>query len=669
MKQVSWILALVVGIAVGYFARGALVGGGQPARPGAALAAAGAPAAPRPARPQEDPKAVYRIPLDDSPVKGPADALVTVVESSDFECPFCKRVGPTLKQLEQAYPGKLRFAFKHNPLAFHQSALPAALATEEARVQKGDAGFWAMHDALFDSAPALDAAALERAAAQVGLDLPRFRAALAQKTHEPRIRRDQALVTSVGATGTPAFFVNGRKLSGAQPFESFRALVEEELKKAEALVASGTPASRVYAALIEKGAAAPVMVAGAAPAQPAAAPPAPATVYKKVPLRPDDPSRGPADAALTVVVFSDFQCPFCSRVEPTLKELEQAFPGQVRVVWKHQPLGFHPNARPAALAAEAAREQGKFWPMHDKMFAAQQELSPAAYERWAREIGLDLPRFKASVAASRGEPRVAEDQALAQQVGANGTPTMFFNCRQVVGALPIAMMRPVAEEELKKVEALLAKGARRGPALHGLACDANLAAAPAAPAPAAAVEAPAPGAPAKVDLRPDDPVKGNPRAPVTVVVFSDFQCPFCSRVEPTLKQVEAAYGDKVRIAWKHKPLPFHPHALPAAEAAEAAREQGKFWPMHDKMFAAQQELSPAAYERWAREIGLDLPRFKASLASGRNKARIQEDDAQASRLGIDGTPTMVVNGEKVVGAVPFENLKQVIDRQLAAAKR
>jgi len=168
-----------------------------------------------------------------------------------------------------------------------------------------------------------------------------------------------------------------------------------------------------------------------------------------------------------------------------------------------------------------------------------------------------------------------------------------------------------------------------------------------------------------VDLRPDDPVKGNPRAPVTVVVFSDFQCPYCARVEPTLKQVEAAYGDKVRFAWKHKPLPFHANALPAAEAAEAAREQGKFWPMHDKMFAAQQELSPAAYERWARELGLDLNRFKAALASGRHKARIQEDDAQAGRLGIDGTPTLVVNGEKVVGAVPFENLKAVIDRQLA----
>jgi protein-disulfide isomerase len=668
MKQVSWILALVVGVAIGFFARSALVGGTPSVR---VAPPSNAPVAQRPSRPQEDPKAIYRVPLDDSPFKGPADALVTVVEVSDFECPFCKRVGPALKQLEQAYAGKIRFAFKHNPLPFHQSALPAALAAEEARIQKGNAGFFAMHDQLFESAPSLDPASLQRAGAAVGLDATRLRAALEQKTHEPRIRRDQALAQALGATGTPAFFINGRKLVGAQPYESFKAVVDEELQKAEALVASGTPASGVYAAIMARAADAPVLLPGAPgqaveAARPPPAPPwPPPTLYRKVSLRADDPARGPADALLTVVLFSDFQCPFCSRVEPTLRELEEAFKGRIRIVWKHQPLPFHPNARPAAVAAEAAREQGKFWPMHDKMFAAQQELSPASYERWARELGLDLARFKAAVAANRGEARIAEDQAQAQQVEASGTPTMFFNCRQVVGAQPISVMRPVAEEELKKAEALLAKGVRRGTGFHAQACDANLAAAP-APAPAAAAAAPA--GKVAVELRPDDPAKGSPKAPVTLVVFSDFQCPYCARVEPALKQVETTYGDQVRIVWKHKPLPFHPNAMPAAEAAEAAREQGRFWQMHDKMFAAQQELSPAAYERWAGELGLDVGRFKASIASGRNKARIQADDGQAGRLGIDGTPTMVVNGEKVVGAVPFDSLKQVIDRQLTAAR-
>jgi protein-disulfide isomerase len=670
MKHVSWILALVVGLAIGFTTRSAMTGPG-PSRNAAAPAPA--PGAQRPTRPQEDPKAVYRVALDDSPTRGPATALVTIVESSDFECPFCKRVGPTLKQLDEAFPGKLRWTFKHNPLPFHQRALPAALAAEAAREQKGDAGFWAMHDRLFESAPALDQAALEKAATAVGLDLTRFRAALEGKAAEPRIRRDQAAVTALGASGTPAFFINGRKLSGAQPFESFRAIVAEELQKAEALVAGGTPPSQVYAKLQEGAASAPVMIAqaGAAPGAPSAPPPPaqppapPPSPYRKVPLRADDPARGPADARLTIVLFSDFQCPFCGRVEPTLKQLEETFKGKVRVVWKQQPLPMHPNAMPAALASEAAREQGKFWPYHDRLFQDQNALSQADLEKAAVDTRLDLRRFKASMAGPLARSRVEADQQLAGQVGANGTPNMFFNCRQVVGAVPFEAMKPIAEEELQKVEALLAKGARPGPGLYEKACDANLAAAPAAPVEAAA---PAPGKPVEIALRPDDPVKGNPRAPVTVVVFSDFQCPFCSRVEPTLKQVEQAYGPKVRLAWKHKPLPFHPNAVPAAVAAEAAREQGKFWQMHDKMFAGQQELSPAAYERWARELGLDMNRFKAALNSQKLRSRVDEDDQLATRLGIDGTPTMAVNGELVVGAVPFEILKAVIDRKLAGVK-
>jgi protein-disulfide isomerase len=386
-------------------------------------------------------------------------------------------------------------------------------------------------------------------------------------------------------------------------------------------------------------------------------------MYREVSVRADDPARGPADAKLTVVLFSDFECPFCSRVEPSLVQLEQAFPGQVRVVWKHQPLPMHRQAVPAALAAEAAREQGKFWPMHAKLFSDQRTLGPEAYSRFAKEIGLDVRRFEQSIAARKGEARIQEDQKLAGQVGASGTPTMFFNCRQVVGAQPFERLRAVAEEELKKADALLA-GQRPGAGFYPRACSANVAAAPAAVPPPAAVPAAAGANVGAIDIRPDDPSRGNARAPVTIVVFSDFQCPFCARVGPTLDEVQRAYGDKVRIVWKHQPLSFHANALPAAEAAEAAREQGKFWPMHDRLFASQRELSPDAYERFAKEIGLDVRRFKDSVKSGKSRSRIQEDQRLASRIGAEATPTLFVNGEKVEGAVPFATLKTVIDRKL-----
>jgi protein-disulfide isomerase len=658
MKHVSWTLALAIGFALGWVANGATT-----SRPPPRGAPPAAPAQ-RPQRPTEDPRAVYRVPLEDSPVKGPADALVTIVESSDFECPFCKRVGPTLKALEEQYRGKVRFAFKHNPLPFHPRATPAAIAAEEARAQGGDAKFWAMHDALL-AAPSLDDAAILRAATDAGVDAEKVKDAIATGKHRARLERDQKLVQSLGASGTPSFFVNGRKLTGAQPLPAFQALVDEELRKAEELVRAGTPAAQVYARIVERGASAPVMAAPApgaepgappAPAQPAAQPPpAPPPEYREVPLRADDPARGPADAPLTIVLFSDFQCPFCARVEPSLAQLEQAFPGKVRVVWKHQPLPMHPQALPAALAAEAAREQGKFWPMHGKLFASQQALSPEAFSRAAKEAGLDLRRFDQAVAARRGEARVQEDQKLAAQVGASGTPTMFFNCRQVIGAQPFERLRAVAEEELRKADQVLA--GKGGAGAYDRLCKANLAAAQ-RPVPAAAA------APAAVDVRPDDPVRGNPKAPVTIVLFSDFQCPFCARVGPTLDEAQRAYGDKLRVVWKHQPLAFHPNALPAAKAAEAAREQGKFWQMHDRLFAAQRELSPEAYERIAREIGLDLRRFQDSLRSGGGQARIEDDQRLAARIGALATPTMFVNGEKVEGAVPFATLKAVIDRKL-----
>jgi protein-disulfide isomerase len=667
MKHVSWVLALVVGGVVGWALRGSI---SPPARAPQAVA----PAAARPPRPVEDPKAVYRVPIDDSPVKGPADALVTVVEVSDFECPFCKRVVPTLKQIEDGYAGKVRFVFKHNPLPFHQRALPAAIAAEEARAEGGAAKFWAMHDAVFASSPALSDDDLVRAGQQAGVDPESLRSALAAQRNVDRIRRDQQLAAGLGANGTPAFFINGRKLSGALPFEAFKAVIDEELAKAQAMVQAGTPAAQVYAKLMETALTAPPMAPGApSPQGPQQPPPA---VYRRVDLRPDDPARGAKDAKVTIVLFSDFQCPFCGRVEPTLKRILDEHPNDVRIVWKHQPLGMHPNALPAALAAEAAREQGKFWEMHDKLFQNQADLSAPTYERYARELRLDLARFQKASAAEGARARVQEDQRLGTAVGAGGTPTMFFNCRQLVGALPYERIAPVLDEELRKADALLARGTRRDATFYQKACEANVSAAPAAALPAAAPAPSAPGGPApslapvRVDLRPDDPIRGSKAAPVTIVLFSDFQCPFCGRVEPTLDEVRRDYAGKVKIVWKHQPLvQLHPQAMPAALAAEAAREQGKFWEMHDKLFQNQAQLGAAPYEQLAREIGLDVPRFKRAFDTAKYKGRIEEDQKLAASLGIGGTPTMVVNGERVVGAQPYASLKPIIDRKLAEARK
>jgi len=161
------------------------------------------------------------------------------------------------------------------------------------------------------------------------------------------------------------------------------------------------------------------------------------------------------------------------------------------------------------------------------------------------------------------------------------------------------------------------------------------------------------------------PVRGPADAKITVVEFLDFQCPFCSRVQPTLAQIQKTYGDKVRIVFKHLPLRIHAQAPGAAAAAEAAHTQDKFWEMHDLMFANQRELSDAKYQEWAGQIGLDMARFQKDLKSPAVSQRIEADSQEAAKLGVSGTPAFFINGRYVSGAQPFEAFKKVIDEELA----
>jgi len=161
------------------------------------------------------------------------------------------------------------------------------------------------------------------------------------------------------------------------------------------------------------------------------------------------------------------------------------------------------------------------------------------------------------------------------------------------------------------------------------------------------------------------PARGPENAKVTIIEFSDFQCPFCGRVAPVLQQVEKEYGNNVRVVFKHLPLSMHPKAPAAHAAAEAARLQGKFWEMHDLIFANQREMSEEKYLEYAAQIGLDVDRFKKDVQSPQVRDRIQSDAREAAALGVSGTPSFFVNGRFMSGAKPFSEFKQVIDAQLA----
>ncbi len=173
--------------------------------------------------------------------------------------------------------------------------------------------------------------------------------------------------------------------------------------------------------------------------------------------------------------------------------------------------------------------------------------------------------------------------------------------------------------------------------------------------------------PFRVDLdTAGEPARGPADAPVTIVEFSDFECPFCGRVEPTLKKVEASYGGKVRLVFKQFPLTnIHPQAQKAAEASLCAHDQGKFWQLHDAMFGDQENLAVADLEAKAKDAGLDAAAFKQCLESGSKADAVAEDVRQGSIAGVSGTPAMFINGQLVSGAVPYEQLAATIDQELA----
>ena len=171
--------------------------------------------------------------------------------------------------------------------------------------------------------------------------------------------------------------------------------------------------------------------------------------------------------------------------------------------------------------------------------------------------------------------------------------------------------------------------------------------------------------PKRIEVAAEGPSKGPAQAPITIVEFSDFECPYCVRAEESVKQVMNAYDGKVRLVYRDFPLPGHSHAQKAAEAAHCAGDQGKYWDMHSKLFANQKALEVTALKSYAKELGLDAARFEKCLDGG-EKAKLVEDNKKAGEaVGVTGTPAFFVNGVLISGAQPFEAFKQIIDQELA----
>ncbi len=260
--------------------------------------------------------------------------------------------------------------------------------------------------------------------------------------------------------------INGKRISGAQPYKKFADEIDKALDAAAVWRGSNKTGLELMEAMWgERGGEQGVRAVGwffagvEPPARPTrTARPAykPKPISKKiwkVPVGARDHIEGNSRKALvTIVEFSDLQCPYCSRAAATLKKIRKQYGDKVRIVFKHHPLSFHNRARPAHKAAIAAARQGKYLEFRDKAFSNRHNLSEKNLTKWARELGLRMKRFNRDRSSSSAEARIKKDTALALSIGLRGTPSFIINGRQLRGAQPVAAFRKLIDEEIVKAQ-------------------------------------------------------------------------------------------------------------------------------------------------------------------------------------------------------------------------
>ena len=338
------------------------------------------------------------------------------------------------------------------------------------------------------------------------------------------------------------------------------------------------------------------------------------------------PVRGAPAAPVTIVEFSDFQCGFCSRATGTLARLLERYPGRVRWVMKHYPLDFHDAAPLAHRAALAAHEQGRFWEMHDAIFAAPGSLGRQQMMRHAARLALDLEQFARDMDSPRLKAVIDRDAAEGRKAGVDGTPTLFINGERLVGAVPYETMAAAVERALAVALAGTPEGLEnamsRGPA----------------------------------------------GAPVTIRWFADLSSSLHRDALALLRQIVDVYGDDVRVTFRHVPASARDYARPMHEAAIAAAEQGAFWPFHDVLMNRGAGQPADVLAAFAGRLGLNRDRFVAAIGDVRTREALERDAAEARSLDVRGTPTFFVNGRRVDGIVSVEEMRKIVEEQRRAPR-
>jgi protein-disulfide isomerase len=329
--------------------------------------------------------------------------------------------------------------------------------------------------------------------------------------------------------------------------------------------------------------------------------------------------------SVDLVVYSDFQCPFCRSFSQPVREVESkgADGIPVNVHYKYFPLDFHPDANISAQAAAAAAEQGKFWEMHDLLFANQSALKRDDLLGYAKMLGLDLKRFTKDLDSDRIKGLIKADHDEGLKRGVQGTPTFYVNGKEYSGtkSLPELTKLLVGDQRLKQVLAEIGEALMtRGPA----------------------------------------------DAQVTLEFFADLESPVSRPAIAVIEQVMQKYPSTVRLQFRNFPLAFHPQATLAHDAAMAAAREGHFWDFANYILAHQDSLREQDLIAYAGQLGLNEAAFAETLQKQRYLPRVEADVEEGSRRGIRGSPVVFVNSKRIDGVPSLQTLTELVEAELAA---
>ena len=383
---------------------------------------------------------------------------------------------------------------------------------------------------------------------------------------------------------------------------------------------------------------------------------------RRVPIG-SSPSRGPADAPVTIVEFGDFGCPYSRLAEPTLQNLFERYPSKVRLVWKDYPMGIHLDADDAAtLAREALRQKGPdvFWRVHDKLFASAARLGRPVLDRIAAEEGLDSSAVSTALRDGRHRTAIDADVDLAYAIGIRAVPWFLVNGRAVEwdAKLHPEVLEKAFAEALADSRQRMAAGVPAAAVYEAVQREADP-----TPMPVKRITLPDPS---------HRPSRGGPaQSALLVHEFCDLSLVECAWIEPPLRKTLASYGDEVRLVWWDVTDPQQPESVRVMKAATAAGNEA-FWKMHDEILARQwrrfeeppKNLSSAVLRQVAISIGLDMAVYDYNVAFGLSDDEGQQVGQARALLG-KGGGRIVIDGEVYFGGLPPHLWRTAIDRALA----